>query len=112
VTVTPVKLFDPALLTASAVTYYTSPANTKTKITKLTITNVTSGALTATIYLIASGGSASDTNTISKTVPIAAYATYEAFEVEGHVLNAGDFIQAFGSSATSLSIQGSGVQFV
>lgn len=104
------KLFNPALLTASAATYYTSPANTRTLVKKLTFTNTDTVARTVTVYVIPSGGSASATNTLISARALAAGETYECFEAEGHVLSTGDFIQALASTTSVVSIQGSGVE--
>jgi len=104
------KLFSPALLTASAATYYTAPANTHTILKKLTFTNTDTVARTITVYLVPSAGSASATNTLTSAQTIAPGATYECFEGEGHVLNPGDFLQALASTATVVNIQGSGVE--
>ncbi len=104
------KLFNPVQIAASATTYYTSPANTRTIIKKLTVTNPTVGALTYTLYLIPTGGTAADTNTLISARVINAGETQEVFEAEGQILNAGDFLQALASSATSLSLQASGIQ--
>lgn len=110
--VTPKNIVPSAQITTSAATYYTAPANTRCLIKKMTVTNTTAGALTYTVYLIASGGTASDSNTITSTQSIAAHTTLEVYECEGHVLEAGGFIQALGSAATSLTFRASGVEFV
>lgn len=110
--VTSKKLFNPALLTASAVTYYTAPANTSTLIKKLTFTNTDSVARTVTVHLVPSGGAATATNMLVDARPIATLDTFECFEAEGAMLNTGDFIQALASTTSVVNIQGSGVEFV
>lgn len=110
--VTPKKLFDPQMLTGSAATYYTVPANTKTLIKKLTLTNTDSVARTITLHLVPTGGSASATNMILDARGVATLDTLEAFEVEGQLLNAGDTIQALASTTSVVNIQASGVEFV
>lgn len=106
------KLVEGSQLTTSAATYYTAPANTTTIIKKVTITNTSSGAVTVTIYLVPSGGSAGAANTITSAKSIAAGATYEAYEVENQVLMTSDSIQALASAATSLTLQASGIEVV
>lgn len=110
--VTPKKLITPAQLTASAATYYTVPANTKARITKLTFTNSDTTARTMTLYLVPSGGSAGVTNILTKAFPIGPGATYEAFEAEGHVLSTGDTIQALADVTSMVTVQGSGIEVV
>jgi hypothetical protein len=97
-------------LTGSAATYYTAPANTKCIVKRLTLCNTSATPATATIYLIASGGSASDSNTITKTKTLYPAETWSCPDAEGHVLEAGGFIQALASAATSITIIGSGVE--
>jgi len=110
--VTPKKIIAGSQLTASAATYYTAPANTRTKITKLTFTNSDTVARTVTLYLVPSGGSAGVTNLLVKAFPVGPGATYEAYEAEGHVLMTGDFIQALADSAGQVTIQASGLEII
>ena len=106
------KLFQPAQLTASAATYYTTPANTRTQIKKLTVTNPTSSAAVrlVTVHLVPSGGSASDTNMIISARPVAIGQAMDLFEAENHILEPGDFIQALADAATDVTIMGSGLE--
>lgn len=91
---------------------YACPANTKVQIKKLTFTNNDSSAHTVTIHIVASAGTAGVTNIITKAASIAAGATYEAFEVEGHVLQPTDFITAFADAASQVTCHGSGIVVV
>lgn len=97
-------------LTVSAATYYTAPDSTKCVIKRLTLVNTTAGAVTATVYLVVSGGTASDANTITKTRTLAANETWDCASAEGHVIEAGGTIQALASAGTSITIIGSGVE--
>lgn len=106
------KLVEGSQLTTSAATYYTAPANTTTVLKKLTITNTSSGAVTVTIYLVPSGGSAGAASEVTPAKSIAAGAVYEAYEAENHVLMTGDTLQALASAATSLTLQASGIEIV
>lgn len=108
--VTPKRLVDGSQLTTSAATYYTS-TNCKTRIDAMALTNTTGGAITATVHLIPSGGSASASNTILSAQSIAAGATLIVPGAIGQWLEAGGFIQALASGATSISIVASGVQY-
>lgn len=89
---------------------YACPANTKTLIKKATFTNNDATARTVTIHLVASGGTAGVTNIVTKAAVIAAGATYEAFEIEGHILQPGDFITAFADAASMVTCHISAVE--
>lgn len=110
--VTAKKIIPGSQLTNAAATYYTAPANTTTQIRKLTFVNNDSSAHTVTVYLVPSGGTAGVTNLLVKAAAIAAGATFEAFEAEGHILQTGDFIQALADAGSQVTIQGSGVEIV
>lgn len=104
------RLIAGSQLTTSAATYYTAPALTQCVIRKISCTNTTGGAVTVTLYLITSGGSASASNTIASAKSLAAGETWSSPDVEGHVLEAGGFIQALASANTSITILGSGIE--
>ena len=110
--VTNKKLVEGSQLTTSAATYYTAPANTTTILKKVTVTNTTAGAVSLTMYLVPSGGSAGNANMITDAKAIAAGATYEVYEAENHVLMTGDFLQALASAGASLTLQASGIEVV
>lgn len=113
--VTPKKIIQGTLLPNAAAAspgLYACPANTKCLLKKLTFTNNDASARTVTVHLVASGGSASTSNILTKTVSIAAGATYEAFEAEGHILGPGDFITAFADTAALVACHGSAVEIV
>ena len=105
--VTPKGLIASQQLTGSNATYYTA-TNVKTIIDKMTLTNTTGGAITATIDLVDSGGSAGVTERIISARSIAAGETYTCPEAVGHILNSGDTIQGLASAATSITIRASG----
>lgn len=101
------KAITAAQLTTSAATYYTAPANTKSTISALTLTNTTGGAVTATVHLVPSGGSASDTNKIMSARSIAAGESYVVAAAIGQTMEAGGTLQALASANTSISLVGS-----
>jgi hypothetical protein len=109
---TPTKLFAPAQLGTGNTTYYTVPANTTCIIKKLTLTNTSAGAVTASVWLVPNAGAPGNSNAIHLVIAIAANAVYEVYEAENHVLNAGDFISALASAGGDVTIQGSGIQVV
>jgi hypothetical protein len=105
-------LVEGTQLTASAVTQYTAPGLTKTVIKKVTVCNSTGSAATLTLNLVVSGGTAGVTNVVTSAKSIAAGATYEVYEAENHVLNAGDFISALSGTAAALTLKVSGIEIV
>lgn len=107
------NLVPSAMLTATAATYYTVAASTKAIVQKLTIANTDTVARTVTVYFVPSGGTASATNAIVSAYAVPAGFTAElSAEACGHVLEAGDTIQALASTASVLSIRCSGVEIV
>lgn len=104
------RLIEGSVLTTSAVTYYTAPANTTTQIQKLTFSNTTGTARTVTVYLVPSGGAAGDASTLVKTLTVPANSAADCTWAAGHVLATGDFIQALADAGTAVTIMGSGLQ--
>ena len=106
--ISPNDLFQ-AHLTTSAATYYTA-TNLKARIDALALTNTTGGAITATVYLVPSGGSAGVTNCILSAVSIAANSTLVVPGALGQWIESGGTIQALASANTSITIVASGVE--
>lgn len=105
------RLISGSQLTTSAATYYTVPsAGASARIDRMTLTNTTTSVVTATVYLVPSGGSAGSTNTLISAKGLAGGETYNCPEVTGQVLAAGGFIQALSNTAASLTIVASGVE--
>jgi hypothetical protein len=110
--VTPRKIIQGTLLPAAAAAtpgLYACPANEKVQIKKLTFVNDDASTRLLTLHLVASGGTASASNLVTKAISIPAGGSYEAFEAEGHILQAGDFITAFSDVANKVAVQGTGV---
>ena len=97
-------------LTAAAATYYTVGTSARAQIQAMTLTNTTGGAVTATVYLVPSGGTAAASNTILSAKSIAAGESYKCIEAIGQWLEAGGTIQALAGSATSISLVASGIE--
>lgn len=89
--------------------FYTSPASTKTRIDKMTFCNTTGGAITVTVYLVSGSGTPGSGQIVTSASSVAAGATFNDPDVVGHVLNAGDTIQAFTGGGV-MNIMASGVQ--
>jgi hypothetical protein len=94
-------------LTNANATYYTA-TNVRTIIDKFTLCNTTAGAITVTIDIVDSGGSAGVTERVISVKSIAAGETYTCPEMVGQILNSGDSIQGLASAGTSITIRGSG----
>lgn len=107
-TVTAKVLFETAQIPNANTDLYAAPANTRTILDKMVVTNPTAGALTFTVFLIPAAGAAGAANTVINAQSIAAGASYLCPEVVGHVLAAGDKITAIASAATSLVARISG----
>lgn len=108
--VTPKRLVDGSQLTAAAAVYYTSTA-VKTRIDACALTNSTVGAVTATMHLVPSGGTATASNMILSAKSLAAGETLIVPGAIGQWLEAGGTIQALASAISSIDLVASGVQF-
>ncbi len=108
-TVQPSWLMSPQQLTAASVIYYTAGAGQTATISQATVTNTTGGAVTITLYLVPSAGSAGDSTTILDAKSIAANTAVILSELIGHNVPAGCTIRALASAATSLTLAISGI---
>jgi len=95
----------PTAATTSVSTLYTVPANTQFLLTDIEICNTTSTAGTFTIYLVPSGGTASQSNAIFYVAPIGGNTLVQWTGQQS--LGAGYTIQAL-ASATTITIKPSG----
>lgn len=91
----------------SQTTQYTA-SNVRAIIDKFTVTNTSASAVTLSVNLVADGGSAGNSNLVTKTRSVNAGETEQFTELVGHVLDAGSFISTIASAATSLTIRCSG----
>lgn len=104
------KGFAPAQLTATAATYYTCPANTRSTFKKLTVSNNDVAARTVTAYLVPSGGAAGVTNIITVSQTVAAGEARDIYEIEGHTISGGDFLQMLADVAAKVTVHGTVVE--
>lgn len=112
--ITPVALFGPVQVANAAAALYTVPASTKAVITRSSITNVTAGAATLTLWVVRSGGARANANIVYGAA--AAGQAIAAGPAEptilnalaGLVLNAGDALHGLSDTATALNIVASG----
>ena len=107
--VTPSVLIASKQAEAVESTQYISTAPTRTIIDKFTGYNSTAAAVTLTVRVVNSGGTASAANTMV-VKSLAAGESYAFPEVVGHVMGPGDFISTLAGTATSVTIRASGRQ--
>lgn len=100
------KTITPTQLTNVTATYYTTPANTKAIIKKLTFTNSTATAQTVTVYLVPSGGAAGVTNILVDARVVGAKETYECFEAQGQTFQPAGTLQAKSDAGAAITING------
>ena len=99
---TTAKRFVNAVLTGASATYYTA-TSVKAQIQAMTITNTTGGPVACTVYLIPSGGSPDNTNTVISAKSLAAGESYLALEAIGQYLETNGTIRALGNGLTMVS---------
>ena len=107
--VSPKRLIAGSQLTNAAATYYTA-TGVKARIDALVLSNTTAGAVTATVYLVPSGGSAGASNCILSARSLAAGESYVVPGAIGQWLEAGGTIQALAGANASITIVASGVE--
>lgn len=106
--VIPKKLANAQQLTNAVATYYTTPSTIVTIIDKMTLTNTSASAVSATVYLVDITGTAANSECLISALGIGAGATYTCPEIVGHILNHGDTIQALASANSALTVRISG----
>tara|TARA_R110002126_G_scaffold52090_14_gene142052 strand:- start:68 stop:403 length:336 start_codon:yes stop_codon:yes gene_type:complete len=82
--------------------------NCKTIIDKFTATNTSATTATFSCNLVASGGSASNSNLVLKTKSILPGATYLCPELVGQSLESGGFISTLAGTASAITISATG----
>ena len=101
-------LVPPLQLATAQTTQYAAPNGTRAIITKATVTNTDTAPRTFSVNLVASGGSASNSNLVVDTKSVQPDETYLCPELVGHILQPGDFISTAASAATALTLRVSG----
>lgn len=106
------RISGPAFLANAAADIYTPPASTiYTVIKQIHLANVTSGAVSHTLYVGATGGSAAGTE-LYKTESIPANSSVDKFFSPGLKMLSTDFLSGLASAATSITITVMGEQNV
>ena len=106
VTVQYIRMFQAAIV-AAATTQYTVPASRQDVIKDIEVANTTAGALTFTMNVVPTGGSAGTGNQVLPAVTIPANQTLHWTGTI--VMNAGDFIST-AASGTGLTVTMSGLE--
>ena len=106
-TVTAKVLIPAKIAEATQTTQYTA-TNVTTIIDKFTATNYSSGAVTISVNLVTSGGTAGNDNLITKTKSLQPAEVYTFPEIVGQILAPSGFISTIASAATSVNIRASG----
>lgn len=102
-------LVQAADLPASAAPLYTCPGSQAVQITHVVLTNHTSGSINVTAYIVPAGGTVVPAAEILSVFAIAGNTAYVSPEFTGIVLKAGDSIQAFASTGSSVGMNANGI---
>lgn len=102
------KILASGQLTATtATTVYTVPASSAVKIASVALTNTTANAVTVTVNVVASGGSAAATNQILTSYALAGYDVLTHKDVlaalDGAFLDAGAFLTVTAATANAVN---------
>lgn len=107
---TPINLFEGTLISNVNATYYTSPSQTRTIITKFTLQIAGGVGASIQVNLVPKGGTAGSSNQISGQLSLAAGGVTDLYPAQGHILEAGDTIQMVASASNIISARASGAQ--
>jgi len=107
---TPKALVTPSQLAGTAGTIYTVAASTTTQINQIILVNDTTSAVTATLYLVESGGSAGVANLLLNAKTIPTDGSPLIYEFTQLFMDTGDTLQALASTADQVTIHLTGVE--
>lgn len=107
---TPKRFIDGSQLTTGAVVYYTTPVNTVSTISAMSVTNTTGSARTVTVHLVPNAGTATASNAVCSARTVSPGETFNVFGAIGQTMAAGGTIQALADAATALSLVASGYE--
>ncbi len=108
----PLQIIAPQAISDTLTSYYTSPTQKKTIITKLTMTNHGADAEAVDVHIVPSGDSATDDNKVISAKLVNNDEAVSLYQLEGQVLKPGDAIHAKTGTAasTDIVIMASGVE--
>lgn len=103
-------LWEATLVTNAAATVYTA-VGCKARVDSIPVANPYAVNYLVTLYVIASGGSASATTTAIYQRTVLAGQTLNLIDILGSIwLNIGDFIQILADTTNKLTSRGSGIE--
>ena len=114
--ITPKALWGEAVVSTVAAAIYTSPANTKTVISRAVFTNITAAGAQLTVWRVPSGGARANGNIIvgasaaGQTLSAGPSEPYVPAALAGLTLEAGDALHAVSDTASAINTTGSGWQ--
>lgn len=97
-----------ALLTSGETTVYTVPSNKAAKILKGVIANTSAAAVTVSVSVVPSGGTAGSANRVLTGFSLAAGDSTVLTELEGIELGQNDFISVNASAGSAIAVTLSG----
>jgi hypothetical protein len=107
-----VRISGPAYLSNAAANIYTPPAATiNTVVRQLHFANKTSSAVTFSVYVGATGGSAGGTELFG-TRTIAAFDTYDWYASPGMMMKSTDFLTGVASVGSAVTVTVMGEQVI
>lgn len=109
--ITPKTLYGPAQLANSATQLYACPASTRAQISTASFTNTDSGNQTFSVWIVRSGGSATDANLVVDAQGLSATENAVPRQLAGRNLTAGDAIFADASVAAKITCVIDGIEW-
>ena len=99
------KFFPPTVLTTTAATLFTTPAQPTTTLFRggrVRLANTSGATATVTLYAVPAAGTAAAGNCFVNAKPIVAN---DYLDIDVPIMAAGDFLQALSGTATSITAQ-------
>jgi hypothetical protein len=103
-TIVPTRLTNPVLLTNSASTQFTCPANSIAFVQSVNFSNTDTTNHTITAYLVPNGGTIGAAVALINNQSITGKQSYQAPELRGAVLNTGDTIQCLADTSGVVNV--------
>ena len=108
--ITPKAMVNGVNLTDVAAVYYTAASGMRAIIKKATFVNDDTDAVTVTVNIVPSGGSAGYENRVVKEKTLAAGETWICYELENHEMEQGGFISMLASVTAKIGCRISGYE--
>ena len=102
------NVVDPVQISDSITTYYTAPATAGgyAEIVEMSVANDTTTSVVISLYNVPSGGSADDTNIITKNLTLPAGSSISITKLLGHIyLEPSGFIRAIAAAASQATLK-------